>query len=129
MKIQNLFFLLFILSCKTSNEVSNFQPAENFDQIEFLAHGIWKVIVNKNSLSDDVFFEYTTDSMFVINNFKKFAKRLDYSNFDFKQNLVSYEVRGEQVINMLKIIDQDTMLFWQKGMPDKKAKIYRLVYE
>ena len=129
MKIHHLILILLFLSCKRISEENTYNAADNFNQVDFLSTGIWKVIVDKNSLSDDVFFEFTQDSMLVVNNYKRFAKRLDYSKFDFGSNEINYKAVGEETKNVLKIIHQDTMLFWQKDMSNKKAKIYRLVYD
>lgn len=129
MKIHHFILILLFLSCNRITEENTYKAADNFNQIDFLSTGIWKVIVDKNSLSDDVFFEFTPDSMLVINNYKRFAKRLDYSEFDFDSNEINYMAVGEKTKNVLKIIHQDTMLFWQKDMSNKKAKIYRLVYD
>lgn len=129
MKVHNLVFVLLLLSSCNSNQVNSYNAAADFNQMEFLSKGIWKVIVNENSLSDDVFFEYTIDSMFVVNNFKKFAKRLEFSDFDFNKSKITYKIVGDDIENVLQIIHQDTMLIWQKGMSNKKAKIFRLTFD
>ena len=129
MKTIKILIVIFLLSCSSPARPPSFTPPENFNQVTFLADGFWKVIIDENSLSDDVFFEFTIDSHFIINNYERFAKKLQFTTFDVKNNQIQYSIIGDDIENILKIVHKDTLLLWQKKMPNKKAKIFRIPME